>query len=97
VPALPEPVETFARWAADQPGWTGRVFAHHTRRADGTCAGCGGYRPTRWPCLLIHIAGRTREIHRERGEPPADGRCPLDPAAPRVPAPRPAPDTVGVA
>jgi hypothetical protein len=86
MPISPDPIETVARWAADQPGWTDRVLAHHTRRPDGSCAGCGGYRPTRWPCLLTHIARRAREIHRERAArvvrlAPADrGRRQVGPA-----------------
>jgi hypothetical protein len=45
-----------AHFAAVQPGWIERVRSTHIARADGTCAGCGTYRPTPWPCVLLYIA-----------------------------------------
>src|SRR5262249_47417749 len=38
----------------------------HTRRANGSCAGCGSYRAVAWPCALIHIARLAKEIQAER-------------------------------
>ena len=80
-------IEAAARFAAEQSGWIDRVRGEHTRRPDGSCAGCGSYRLVRWPCVLIDIAGLAERIPNRRAprpaEPPAGGRCPTDPAASR--------------
>ena len=51
-------VESAARLLAQQPGGPEKVLAAHYRRDSGDCAGCGTYRPTRWPCVLILIGRR---------------------------------------
>lgn len=56
------PVEMAARFVAEQPGGAGRIFERHEARGDGTCTGCGVYRPVQWPCLMIFIARRAEEI-----------------------------------
>ena len=93
-------IDATARFAAAEPGWIERVRAQHTRRGDGSCAGCGSYRMVRWPCVLIDIAGRAEQLlgtgvsrRSVQVEPPAGGRCPEDPAASR-PSP-PSADTAG--
>ncbi len=68
---LPGPVETAAWFAAGQPGMPDRLLSGHTRREDGDCAGCGTYRPTEWPCVLVHIGRLAKQINGERNPPSA--------------------------
>ena len=63
-PSGPDPIEAAARFVAMEPGWTDRVLAQHTARENGDCAGCGTYRPERWPCTQLRIANRALEITR---------------------------------
>lgn len=65
-PVRPDPIETAAWFAAAQPGFADRLLSAHARRKSGDCAGCGVYRPTRWPCALVSIARRAEQINRER-------------------------------
>jgi len=88
-----ETLAAAARFGAEQPGWVDRVIDRHTQRADGSCAGCGCYRPVSWPCVLLHIARRAAQIQAARAqrgvrsESPAGGRCPTNPAASRLSPP----------
>ncbi|WP_028927956.1 hypothetical protein [Pseudonocardia acaciae] len=58
----PDPIDAAAWFVAGQPGATARILERHTAREDGSCAGCGVYRPVRWPCVLVHIARRAKKI-----------------------------------
>jgi len=69
-PPTADVIETAARWAVTQSGWIQRVLDGHTERCDvGHCAGCGTYRPTRWPCVLVVIAHRAQQLEREFIQP----------------------------
>lgn len=61
-------IETVAWWALDQSGWIERVLAAHTESwaGSGVCASCSGYRSIEWPCVLVTIAGRARQLRREQ-------------------------------
>lgn len=58
-------IEAAAKFVAGEDGAAARLLSQHTRNDHGDCAGCGGYRPVRWPCVLVHIAERAREINRQ--------------------------------
>lgn len=63
---LTDPLLAAARFGADEPGWIGRVVDRHTRRTNGSCAGCGSYRAVAWPCAMVHIARLAKEIQAKR-------------------------------
>ena len=66
----PDSIATAAWFVAGQPGSAARLLGAHTRRDSGDCAGCGVYRPTRWPCALVSIARRAEQLNRERSQCP---------------------------
>lgn len=85
--ACPSPIETAAWFLLQQPGGVGRFFARHTALESGSCAGCGTYRPVRWPCVLVYIARRAQQIHPGRAVSSADAATPgMDKPATRVAA-----------
>jgi hypothetical protein len=49
-------ISAAAWFVVEQPGWIERVTREHTRRDDGSCAGCGSSQLVAWPCVLIAIA-----------------------------------------
>ncbi len=67
----PAAIETAAWFVADQPGWIERTLARCVPNAHGDCAGCGSYRPVRWPCTQVWIAHTAQRLIRERAKPSA--------------------------
>lgn len=61
VAAVADCIEEAARFVGGQTGGVDRLLTAHRCRSDGSCGGCG-HRPTRWPCSLVAIAERAREL-----------------------------------
>ncbi|MBC8090490.1 MAG: hypothetical protein H7Y15_00785 [Pseudonocardia sp.] len=50
-----------ARLVARNPGAAQRLLAAHPPDRRGRCSGCG-HKPPQWPCALVAVAERAREL-----------------------------------